>query len=141
MKPLSYYLDQMNELLDHLIETAKALRDLSLQVVSEEELTAHQKRQKELLVKIEDVDQTLEAHFWNQIDDEQHSRFHKKLHTFQTLNQEFIQNLKESHGLIQFELSHLHAEEENEQFASQLNKFTPPPKSNQTVKPKKSKKS
>lgn len=142
MKSLSFYVDQMNSLLDQLIETAKALRDLSLQVVSEEELIVHQKKQKELLAQLETTDQIIETHFWSQLEEEDHRRLHAKVHTFQTLNQEFIQNLKDSHGLIQFELSHLqNQEEESEQFSHPLNKIPSTPKSPKTVKPKKSKKS
>jgi hypothetical protein len=140
MKSLTFYLEKMNGLLDQLIEIGTALRNLSLQVVSEEELNLQQKKQKELLDELEIVDQTLQTHFWNLIAEEEHRRIHVKVHAFQTLNQEFIQNLRESHGLIQFELSHLQTEEEEvEQFSSQLNKAAFAPSRSKTIKPKKSK--
>lgn len=129
-------------LLDQLIETAKALRDLSMQVVSEEELTLLQKKQKVLLVELESADQTIDVHFWNEMEEKDHRILHAKVHTFQTLNQEFIHNLKESHGLIQFELSHLPGQEEEiEQFSQQLNKITSSPNRAKTIKTKKPNKS
>lgn len=140
MKSLAFYLEKMNGLLDQLVENSTILRDLSQQVISQEELNLHQKKQKELLDELEIVDETIQTHFWNLIEEEEHRRIHAKAHAFQTLNQEFIQNLRESHGLIQFELSHLEAQEEDaEQFSSQLSKVTSAPPRSKAVKPKKSK--
>jgi hypothetical protein len=141
MKDLAFYLNRMNMLLDELIGIAGTLRDLSMQVVSEEELNALQIKQKEFLSELESVDQIIEEKFWNEIEDKDHHMLHTKIHTFKSLNQEFIQNLKESHGLIQFELAHLQGQEEdNEQYSKTLNKVTPSPSPSKTVKPKKTKK-
>lgn len=126
MKSLSTHLNQMHKLLDQLIETAKALKELSKQVVSEEELNSLQQQQKELLSQLEASDQIIEADYRNQMEENDHRNVSNKLHTFQSLNHDFIQNLQESHGLIQFELSHLQQQEEEvEQFSEQLNKVKP----------------
>lgn len=134
MKSLSFYLDQMNQLLDQLIGTAKSLRDLSVQVVSEEELTTHQDRQKEILIKLEAVDKILEDHFWNEIEEKDHRQLHGKVHLFQTMNQEFIQNLRETHGLIQFELSQFPSEDDYEDISDYLNKLPAAPKISKKAK-------
>lgn len=114
MKSLTFYLTQMHREFDELIETAKSLRELSKQVVSEEELTAVQKHQQALLEKLEATDEILDRHFWNEMTEHDHQQLRDKVHLFQTLNREFIQNLKANHGLIQFELSHLDLPEELE---------------------------
>ena len=130
----------MHQLLDQLIETGKTLRELSVQVVSEEELTNHQDEQKIILIKLEAIDKILEDHYWNQIEEKDHKQLHSKVHLFQTLNHEFIQNLRETHGLIQFELSPFPGEEEYEDILDYLNKVSPVPDSPKGAKSKKSKK-
>lgn len=124
MKSLEYYVDQMNQLLTNLNEVAAQLRDVSLQVISEEELIPLQKRQDELLAALEEVDQQLYENYSRQLDAATQQKFHDQLHRFQELNQEFVRNLDTSHGLIQFELQRLHEEEEFPRY-HRIKKVTP----------------
>ncbi len=134
MKSLEHYVDQMNLLLSELIQVATQLRDMSLQVISEEDLAPLQKRQEDLLVQLENVDQQIQTYYSNQMKSTEQERVHRKLQTFQQLNQEFIQNLNASHGLIQFELRRL--EDEQDDFASRLTrlkKTSPSPDSSEAI--------
>jgi hypothetical protein len=103
MKSPQEYIDQVNQLLNELIQVSTQLRDLSLQVVSEEDLAELQKRQEELLNQIENIDQQMRENIGYQLSMEAQEQLHDQLQAFQQLNQEFIQNLSASHGLIQFE--------------------------------------
>lgn len=123
MKALQSYIDQMNQLLDELIQVATQLRDMSLQVISEEDIEALQKRQEDLLNQLEKVDQSIQDNYRHQVETEIQNQFHKQLQLFQQLNQEFIQNLNASHGLIQFELHRLEGEFEEEGFSSHLSRL------------------
>ena len=128
MKSLQQCLDQMSQLMDELIQVATKLRDATQQVISEEELAPLQKRQDDLLSQLEEVDKELQVHYGFQIDAPTKETYHNQLQIFQRLNQEFMQNLNASHGLIQFELHRL--EEKEEDF---LNKILPPPDSAKTI--------
>lgn len=130
MKSLQHYVNQMDHLLHELIQNATKLRDASLQVISEEELNPLQKRQEDLLSQLEAVDQQMKEHYHHQIDNAMQERFHLQLQTFQQLNQEFVQNLNASHGIIQFELRRL--EDEDEDY-SHLNKMPSTPDRSQAV--------
>jgi NH3-dependent NAD+ synthetase len=107
MKSLKHYVDLMKNLLEELVQNAQKLKDLSQRVISEEELSPLQEHQQKLLQELEKVDSYLQQHHPNQMDKNEHKLFHEQLHQFHRLNQEFIQNLNASHGLIQFELRHL----------------------------------
>jgi hypothetical protein len=134
MKSLQYYIDHMNQLLSELIQIATQLRDMSFQVISEEDLAPLQKRQEELLTQLEDIDQQLQKNYRHQLSTAMEEQIHNQLQTFQQLNQEFIQNLSTSHGLIQFEL-HRFENQEGEDFSrfSRLKKISPSPKSSETI--------
>jgi|GEM_PF-2735318 len=142
MKSLSFHIDQMNKLCDNLIEVAKNLRDITMQVLTEQEIQLYQAKQKVLLVQIEKIDQVIETDFGNQVDEKDHHCLRDKMHIFQMLNQEYIQNLKKNHGLIQFDLPHPEDQNElTEKFTYQLNKILPSPNPTPTIKSKKTKKS
>jgi hypothetical protein len=111
MKSLQHYVDQMNQLLSELIQVATQLRDMSLQVIAEEDLAPLQKKQEDLLAQLESTDQQLQQNYRHQLTGAIQDKIHKQLQTFQQLNQEFIQNLNTSHGLIQFELHRLEDQE------------------------------
>lgn len=135
MKSLRYYVEQMNQLLSELIQVTTQLRDMSLQVISEEDLAPLQKRQEDLLTQLENIDQQIQIHYRHQSEIATREHFHNQLQIFQQLNHEFIQNLNASHGLIQFELRRLQ-EEENEDFSSRLSrlkKASSSPDSSKTV--------
>lgn len=142
MKALQASIDKMNQLLSELIQIATQLRDLSLQVIAEEDLLRLQKHQAELLSQLENVDQHIQNHYRHQIDPDIHKHFHQQLQTFQQLNREFIQNLHASHGLIQFELYRLEEEVEDDfsSYLARLKKALPTPNTTQAIKSKKNKK-
>lgn len=145
MKSLQYYVEQMTQLLADLVQNAEKLRDVSRQVISEEELSPLQKHQQELLGQLEQTDSNMQRYYPNQLDSATHQLFHAQLHAFHILNQEFIQNLNASHGLIQFELRHLRKGEEVEDMQNlppmtHLNKVLPSPSGSQAIDSQKSKK-
>jgi hypothetical protein len=96
----------MDGLLIELIENAKKLNERSLQVIAEEELTTLQETQETLFNSLLEADENLHAqhpelkHFPAS---KLQVEVNKKLDQFQELNQTFIENLKSSHGIIQFE--------------------------------------
>lgn len=143
MKSLNQLIKQANNLLDELIQTAKKLKVASQQSVSEEELDSLQKKQEDLLIQFEGIDQDLQQYNFFEISEAVHQQFHIKLQEFQTLNQEFIETLQASHGLIQFELRQL-KEENPEGFFSplrRLQKISFTPRRSQTIKPEEDEKS
>ena len=89
MKALQQYIDQMNQLLEELVQVATKLREVSMQVISEEELEPLQKRQEELLTQLEEVDRHIQKNGFR-IDAASEQHLHQQLHTFQQLNQEGI---------------------------------------------------
>lgn len=125
MKSLQQNVDQMNLLLNELIQVAAQLRNMSLQVVSEEELAPLQKRQEDLLSQIENIDQNIQRTYRNQLSSNMQKQFHTQLQTFQLLNQEYIQNMSASHGLIQFELHRM--EDQSEQDFTQISRLNQSP--------------
>lgn len=142
MKSLQDCVDEMNKLLGELIQVATQLRDMSLQVISEEDLAPLQKHQEDLLSKIEAIDRQIQENYRHQLNSAMHEMLHSPLQTFQQLNQEFIQNLRASHGLIQFEFHRLEETEEQD-FSdfSHLNKILPSPDSSETAESKESEES
>ncbi len=135
MKTFEHSIEQMNQLLDELIQAATYLREMSLRVISREELDPLQKRQEELLSDIESLDQYIQQHFRHQMTDGIKERFHDQLALFQTLNHEFIKNLRASQGLIQFDL-HKNEEQEGQDFSilSRFNIISSSPKSAKAIK-------
>lgn len=132
MKSLQHYIDQMNQSLHALIEVATQLRDMSLQVIAEEDLARLQKKQEELLMQLEKIDGHLQKDYKYQLDGAIQEHFHEQLQIFQQLNQEFVQNLSTSHGVIQFEL-HRFAEEKDFPNLSRLNKILSSPDSAKAI--------
>jgi hypothetical protein len=142
MKSLQDYVIQMNQLLGELIHVATQLRDMSLQVISEEDLAPLQKRQEDLLLQVENVDQQMQENYRHQLSVDGQEQIHNQLQTFQQLNQEFIENLSASHGLIQFEL-HRFEDQEGQDFSrlSRLKKIAPSPDSSETIESEEDEKS
>lgn len=128
MKSLQHYMEQMDRLVVELVQVATQLRDLSLKVISEEELAPLQKHQESLLAELESVDQKMRANYPHQVNPALQEKVHKQLQAFQLLNQEFIQNLKESHGLIQFDLKRIQGDEEDDLLHLRLNKILGSPR-------------
>jgi len=141
MLPLLDYLRHLAIQLDNLLIVAKNLRDLTTQMFCEKEVVSYQLEQKKILTDIANISQILEVNYHHQIDKTDQQNLRNKIHKFQKLNQEYIQNLKKNHGLIQFELAHSHSQnEEIEKLSDQLNEVTLSPNRPQTVKAKKTKK-
>jgi hypothetical protein len=107
MNSVEQNVNDMVALLDQLIQTATQLRNLSQQVISEEELLPLQKHQEDLLHQLEKIDQSLQKYYATEVAPAMHEKLHNKLIEFQALNQEYVNNLGSSHGLIQFELHRL----------------------------------
>jgi hypothetical protein len=107
MKSVESFVEQMNQVLEELVQVATQLRQVSLQVIAEDELAPLQHRQEELLVELEKTDHHLQRYYTHQIDAKTQEHFHQQLQKFQQLNEEFLHNLATSHGLIQFELRRL----------------------------------
>lgn len=121
MKSLQNYISQMNQLLMELVQVATQLRDMSLQVISEEDLEPLQKRQEHLLKQLELVDQEIRENYRHQLDAAAREQIHQQLQCFQELNREFVQNLNAGQGVIQFDLRRF--PEENEDFSARLNRL------------------
>lgn len=123
MKSLQQCIDQMNLLANELIEVATTLRNMSQQVISEEDLEPLQQREEKLLTQLEELDHLLKKNYKNQLSPQIQEQMHQKLQAFQELNQEYIQNLNASHGLIQFELERIENQEAGDfSHLSRLNK-------------------
>lgn len=114
MKSLKHYMDRMDHLMDELVQVATQLRDMSLKVISEEELAPLQKHQEGLLAELEEVDQKIRANYPHLVDAALQEKVQTQLHLFQRLNQEYIKNLSASRGLIQFEMKRLKDDEKGE---------------------------
>ncbi len=123
MEPFQHDIDRMNALLDQLLHTARQLRDASMHMVSEEELLSLQKEQEQILAQLMSVDHDLQRYYASEIQELAHHQFQHKLKEFQALNQEFMENLNSSYGLIQFELHRLQeGDEEIQKILSYLHK-------------------
>ena len=141
MRSFQYCVDEVNRLLDQLIEVATRLRDTSRQSLLEEELMPLQQQQDELLAALETVDLQMQSTYRDLLTASFEEHVHRQLQAFQTLNQEFIQNVQTGHGLIHFEL-HRPPEEEGttvSSFFSRLKKSLPSPNDSQTVTSKEDK--
>ena len=80
------------------------------------------------LQELEILDKSLQESYPGEIDKATRNHFHQRLIDFQKFNQEYIQNLNQSHGLIQFEFNHLSDEMKGElPPLSFLRKATPLP--------------
>lgn len=111
MKSLEKHLEEMHKRLDEVIQVAEHLRDVSKQVISKEELAPLQKRQDALLKQIEELDQKLQKDYAKELTEPMHQALKRKFKVFQELNEVFIENIRSSHELIQFELRRLKEEE------------------------------
>lgn len=97
---------EMDQILDELIKTAERLRDLSIQVFEEEELVKLQQTQEKMVTKLLSLDEAFQtAYKEHPVKKESpiRAQIDKKIDEFQRLNAAFIENVKESHGILQFE--------------------------------------
>lgn len=104
MKASVNTVEQMIRLTEELLEVAKQLCDLSLNVISEEELQALQDRQEELLLEIEKYDRLMSENPESAPEEASLKIIDEKLQHFKALNEEFLHRLHENRGLLDFEL-------------------------------------
>lgn len=99
-------LSQIEGILDALLENAEQLKAISLQVISEGELSALQTKQEDLVHQLNDKQEKfLEASTHGHLDPDLPitKRIVAKLQTFQQLNSQFIENLNSNKGIIHFD--------------------------------------
>jgi elongation factor P--beta-lysine ligase len=101
-------LKKIDALLDQLVKTAEELDKLSFQVISEEEIAPLQKKQDALVADLLSADTELKGVMDSkslETNSPIRERIRNNLHHFQELNEHFIENLANSHGLIRFEIN------------------------------------
>ena len=101
-------LSKMEKILNQLIANAENLNQLSQQVSSQEELRPLQEKQEDLIEQLLDSDAEFNKLLKGKTRYYQSSartRIGEKLDYFQKLNTDFLDNLKSSKGLIQFEIN------------------------------------
>lgn len=104
-----HILEKMESVLDALVENAQALKNISTQVISENELDALQKKQDDLVEQLKSLQIRFQSEGKSaQLDPQAPitQRIMSKLQTFQQLNAAFIENLNSSRGIIKFEKKH-----------------------------------
>lgn len=105
MPKIEKILTEMEEVLGCLVDNAREMKEVSDQVISEEQLEPIQQRQAVLLARLQELDGELKkgksaktpAH------EAIEKRMAQKLKEFQEFNAGFIENIKKAHGIIQFE--------------------------------------
>lgn len=104
MRQTETILAEMENLLDHLIGNARELLAISKQVIEEQELIRLQQIQDELLTTLVEKD----AEFHLLPEDTQKKfillryRIDEKIDEFQQLNADFLENISNAQGVIQF---------------------------------------
>lgn len=96
---------EMEEVLDQLIENAEKLHEISKKVIDEDELSELQNHQKELLTSLVSLDEAChqaDSGKSKRVDTSINKRIQEKLDHFEQLNSSFVNNVMNSHGLIQF---------------------------------------
>lgn len=94
-------LDQMDQLLDQLLDTAQKLWDLAKKPFDENELGKLQDKQEDLVNQLTDLDviYKTEKHYENVHHHQVRTRIDHKIEEFQRLNDAFIETLRETQGL------------------------------------------
>lgn len=114
MEKANDILAKMDVLLDKLVKNAEELKTISYHVISEEELAPLQLSQEQLIADLVKLDLELDAMTHHKKLEEAspvRSRIRDKLTKFQSLNQNFIDNLAKTRGLIHFELGQIKAQQ------------------------------
>lgn len=96
---------EMEITVDRLINVAEELKDASFHVSSSETIAPLQKEQERLLEELSVIEKQFNKKFPNSVPNsmEIRGRINQKLEVFQSLNQEFINNLNKSKEVIQFQ--------------------------------------
>ena len=106
MRKEEQILAEMEKILHELIFTAEKLCDLTTQVIAKEELAPLQQQQEKLLQELAKIDAKFKKACKGKpekYDSPSKTRISELLDHFQKVNATFIQNLKNSKGIIQFE--------------------------------------
>ena len=105
MPKVEKILTEMEEILGSLVDNAREMKEVSDQVISEEQLEPIQQRQAILLGRLQQLDAELknEKSPKNPSHEAIEKRMAQKLKEFQEFNAGFIENIKKAHGIIQFE--------------------------------------
>jgi hypothetical protein len=105
MSDAAALLSEIDKVLDELILLAQSLRDLSEQTCIEAEIVANQAKQKQLIDKLVSLEKKYQKEkMANNGSEELHKAIQQKLSRFQTLNNEFFENMIESEkGLFHFD--------------------------------------
>lgn len=104
MKNAEEILFEMDTLLDQLIQNAQRLKEISAQTVSEHELEVLQNKQEELITKLLKLDSEFNKVSNSSIASSPTSKkIEQKLKDFQLINQNFIENISTTPGLIRFD--------------------------------------
>jgi len=106
MQKVEKILSEMDELLDAIIDNALELLNMSRRVIAEEELEPLQQHQQELVNSLLEKDETFQKICPPPIEEYQsplRNTINEKLDKFKKINTEFIDNIMNMQGLIQFE--------------------------------------
>lgn len=106
MSNVEKLLKEMDGVLDQLIDNAEKLHEISKKVIAEEELTALQSRQQELLTSLLSLDEACHQAGLSKSKKEYsklNTSIQEKLNIFEQLNSSFVNNVVSSHGVIQFQ--------------------------------------
>ncbi len=128
----------MEGVLDTLIANAEKLKEVSVQVISKDELGPLQQQQDELIKNLMNLEATFQETFHEakgEASPEMQKRIADKLVYFQKLNAHFIENLKSGHGIIRFEPT----TKEKESISKEPTSKEPATAESKTEKPKKEK--
>jgi hypothetical protein len=105
MQKAEKIIDEMEDLLDSLVESAKQLLALSQHVIEEDELVRLQEEQESLLASLVQKDE--EFHKLPKLTQDslmpRRLKIDEKIDHFQKLNASFVENINASHGLIRFD--------------------------------------
>ncbi len=107
---LQEVIDEMRKIVESIVDTAEQLKQLSTTDYDSEEMGALQAEQENLIQQLTDLDRRHKAlhERHGDADDEAYekarTRIIERLHFFETLNKNFIENLEVRKGLIKIEL-------------------------------------
>jgi len=98
-------LSQMNEALDELLETARSLAQLTTEGVDDEQIIPLQEKQETLVARVIQLDSALQMGCNDSQGqyDLRLARVQEKLTEFQTLNREFVEQMRRNKNIILFD--------------------------------------
>lgn len=100
-------LKEMDAILNELLATAEKLQNISTQVISKQELDSLQRAQTEMVKKLIELDNSFKHAYANketqltEKNKELRNSIERKLTRFEELNAHFIENLSNTHSLLE----------------------------------------